>query len=129
MTNHPAILSPQKTSKASTLKFEIVLKCNWIFFLEKLQEVDLGGAGDASNLPEPMETESSDKEDVSLFLHFIYLNVLHLMKTGKHLLNWIIGSFKHEQLVTWKTHHILSFGIVENKKSTVSGQNNILVIN
>lgn len=53
------------------------------FFLEKQQEVDLGGAGDASNLPEPMETESSDKEDVSLYLHFIYLNVaLHLIKTG-----------------------------------------------
>lgn len=50
--------------------------------------MDLGGAGDASNLPEPMETESSDKEDVSLFLHFIYLIVvLHLMKTGKHLVN------------------------------------------
>lgn len=53
------------------------------FFLEKLPEVDLGGAGDASNLPEPMETESSDKEDVSLYLSFIYSNVaLHLIKTG-----------------------------------------------
>lgn len=46
------------------LVFNNVIEC-FTFFLEKLPEMDLGGAGDAPSLPEPMETESSDKEDVS----------------------------------------------------------------